>query len=371
MLTKPTISLALCGDVMTGRGIDQVLPHPSEPRLYEPAMTSAIEYVRLAESANGPIRAPVPFEYVWGAARDALTQHRPDAWIINLETAVTRADNPWPKGINYRMNPDNVPCLTEAGVDCCVLANNHVLDWGRDGLLETLQVLQCAGLKPVGAGRNLEEAAMPAILPLPNAKRVLIYASACASSGVPEEWAATADRPGVNFLAGLSEAAIDPIAARAARDKQPGDIAVCSLHWGGNWGYRVSPLERSFAHRLIDRASIDIVYGHSSHHAKAIEVYRGRPIFYGCGDFLNDYEGIGNYEEYRSDLVQMYIVELAAADGRLVALKMIPFRIRKFRLNRATKEEADWLGRRMDRECRPFGGRVNVGADGRLTLLQG
>ena len=126
----------------------------------------------------------MPFAYIWGEALDAVGKRRPDAWIVNLETAVTRADDPWPKGINYRMNPDNLPCLVVAGVDCCVLANNHVLDWGRDGLIETLEILERAGIKTTGAGRNLEEAA-PAILRLPGERRGLVYAFACRRVGFP------------------------------------------------------------------------------------------------------------------------------------------------------------------------------------------
>jgi poly-gamma-glutamate synthesis protein (capsule biosynthesis protein) len=355
---------------MTGRGIDQVLPHPSEPRLYEPAMKSAVDYVALAETAHGPIRPPVPFEYIWGDALDTIRALRPDAWIINVETAVTRANDPWPKGINYRMNPDNVPCLTVAGINCCVLANNHVLDWGGDGLLETLQVLHRAGLKTTGAGRNLAEASAPAILQLPDDRRALVYAFACPSSGVPGEWAATADRSGVNLLDDNAEAAIDRLGSKMARERRAADVAICSLHWGTNWGYAIPSWERSLARGLIDRAGVDVVFGHSSHHAKAIEVHRGKPIFYGCGDFLNDYEGIEGYEEYRGDLVLMYIAELDVAHRRLTSLETVPFRIRNFRLNRATAEEADWLARRMDRECRRFGRHVSVGEQGRLTLAQ-
>ena len=116
------------------------------------------------------------------------------------------------------------------------------------------------------------------------------------------------------------------------------------------------------------RAGVDIVFGHSSHHAKAIEVYRGKPIFYGCGDFLNDYEGIEDHEAYRSDLVLMYIVEMGAADRRLVNLDLEPFRIAKFRLNRASGEEAEWLCQRMDRECRRFGGSARLRDEGSPTL---
>ena len=138
----------------------------------------------------------MPFAYVWGDALDAVGKRRPDAWIVNLETAVTRADDTWPKGINYRMNPDNLPCLVVAGVDCCVLANNHVLDWGLDGLIETLEVLERVGIKTTGAGRNLEEAAAPAILQLPGERRALVYAFACPSSGVPQWVPPRATGPG-------------------------------------------------------------------------------------------------------------------------------------------------------------------------------
>src|SRR4029453_6689562 len=127
----PTVTFFLCGDVMTGRGIDQILPHPSRPQLFEPYVRSAVEYVNLAERANGPIARPVDYAYVWGDALAELERVRPDARIVNLETAVTASDDAWSgKGIHYRMHPANVSCLTVAKLDCCCLANNHVLDWG-------------------------------------------------------------------------------------------------------------------------------------------------------------------------------------------------------------------------------------------------
>ncbi|MGZ8196552.1 MAG: CapA family protein, partial [Methylosarcina sp.] len=137
-----TITLFLCGDVMTGRGIDQVLPHPVNPQIHEPFMTSAEGYVKLAEKANGPIPKPADFSYIWGDALEEFRSICPDVRIINLETAVTTSSDFWPgKGIHYRMHPENIPCLTAAGIDCCVLANNHVLDWGYAGLRETLTSL--------------------------------------------------------------------------------------------------------------------------------------------------------------------------------------------------------------------------------------
>src|SRR6187455_2513170 len=127
------LTLFLCGDVMTGRGIDQVLPHPSNPVLYEEYIKSARGYVQLAEEANGPIPKPVGFSYIWGDALTQLERRQPTCRIINLETAVTRSEDVQKKAVNYRMNPANISCITAARIDCCALANNHVLDWGYPG----------------------------------------------------------------------------------------------------------------------------------------------------------------------------------------------------------------------------------------------
>ena len=282
-----TTTLFLCGDVMTGRGLDQVLPHPGDPVLHEGYATSARDYVALAEKANGPIPRPVEFGYIWGDALAEWARIAPDLRIVNLETAVTTRDE-WQrgKGIHYRMHPANVPCLTAAGIDCCVLANNHALDWGEAGLVETLETLRRSGLQYVGAGRDQAEAAAPAVLPTAHG-RVLVFSFGVASSGIPLGWAAGRGRPGVNLLPDLSRTTLQRIAARVNAIKRPADTVVASIHWGGNWGYAIPPGHRPFAHGLIDQCEVDAVHGHSSHHPLGIEVYRDRPILYGCGDFLN------------------------------------------------------------------------------------
>src|SRR6266571_159200 len=133
-----SIRLFLCGDVMTGRGIDQALPHPVSPTLYEPYVRDAQEYVDLAEKANGPIPRPVNFDYIWGKALQELERASVDLRIINLETGITAAETPRPlKEIHYRMHPQNIGCFSAAGINARALANNHVLDWGYAGLCET------------------------------------------------------------------------------------------------------------------------------------------------------------------------------------------------------------------------------------------
>jgi poly-gamma-glutamate capsule biosynthesis protein CapA/YwtB (metallophosphatase superfamily) len=358
--------LFLCGDVMTGRGIDQILPHPGDPVLYERHVKSARTYVELAERTNGAIPRPVGYEYVWGDSLAELEHAAPAARIVNLETAITTSNDVAAKGINYRMNPRNAEILTAAKIDCCVLANNHVLDWGEKGLEETLDVLDAASVARVGAGRNLHEAAGPARIVLPTGRRILVFAFGFESSGIPLAWAAGSE-PGINFVAEASEDAIGRIAKQVETFARDGDICVASIHWGGNWGYTVPAAARAFAHDLIDIAEFHAVHGHSSHHAKAIEVYRGRLILYGCGDFITDYEGIGGYEQFRGDLSIMYLPEFQET-GALSALKIIPFQMRKFRLNHAAPGDARWLQQRLERESAKFGTHVILNPDNSLSL---
>jgi len=363
------ITLFLSGDVMTGRGIDQILPHPSNPRLFESYVHSAKQYVELTEEASGTIDRPVDFAYIWGDALRELERLRPQARIVNLETAVTTSENAWPaKGIHYRMHPANVPCLSALPVDCCVLANNHVMDWGREGLLETVAVLSAAGIRTAGAGRNAAEASAPAVMETARGRRVLVYGFAMENSGVPSTWRARTQQPGVNMLEDLSTESIDVVTRGIDAHKRRGDIVIVSLHWGPNWGFDISADERTFAHALLDGAGADLVHGHSAHHVKGIEVHRDKLILYGCGDFLNDYEGIGGHGAYRGDLALMYVPVLDAESGRLRELVMAPTCTRRFRVNRAAPEQTDWLFATLNREGRRLGTAVERHPDGTLRL---
>lgn len=330
-------------------------------------MHSALGYVDLAEQVNGVIRRPVDFAYLWGDALAQFQRMKPELRIINLETAITRAEDAWPgKGIHYRMHPANTPCLTAAGIDCCTLANNHVLDWGYAGLAETLDSLREVGIASAGAGRDAAEAAAPAILEVAGKGRVLVFAWGMEDSGVPAAWAAAEHRPGVNFLADLSHRSLEAVARCVHAEKRPGDVVVASLHWGGNWGYAVPTVQRDFAHSLIDSAGVDLVHGHSSHHVKGIEVYRGKCILYGCGDFLNDYEGITGYEEYRSDLALMYFPILD--DGRLAHLFLAPTETRRFQVRQAPEPGIRWLLATLNREGEKFGTRAVRRDEGGLEI---
>ena len=340
------ITLFLCGDVMTGRGIDQILPHPSDPAIHEGYMKDARGYVEIAEKVNGPIPHSVAPGYIWGDAFNELERVIPDLRIINLETSITKSDNYWKgKEIHYRMYPENIDCITSAKIDVCSLANNHVLDWGYAGLKETLETLRNAKIRGVGAGMNLKEAESPVIMEVNGKGRVIVFAFGSPTSGVPSNWAASEKRPGVDLLRNFSDNTIQRIRKRVQEVKQKRDIVVVSIHWGGNWGYHIPQEEIDFAHQLIDEAGVNMIHGHSSHHVKAIEVYRDRPILYGCGDFLNDYEGIDGYEYYRDDLGLMYFVGMDPSTGKLVQLEMTPTQIKNFKVNRPSREDALWLAK--------------------------
>lgn len=363
------LTLFLAGDVMTGRGVDQILAHPSPPELRETYVQSAETYVELAERVHGPVPAPVQPEYVWGDGLEVLARVRPAASVVNLETGITRSAEFWPdKAIHYRMHPDNVACLQAAGIDVCTLANNHLLDFGRPGLLETLEVLRGAGIAYAGAGRDLAEAARPARVELGNGAALLVFASGSTTSGIPPEWAASSARPGVHLLEDLSRASADRFVDRVQSWKEPQDLVVASLHWGSNWGHDVPREQVAFAHRLIE-GGVDAVHGHSSHHIRPIEVYRGKLCLYGCGDLVTDYEGIHGHEAWRGDLGALYFATLAANDGALLDLRAEPMTMRRLRLSRVKSEDGEWLLSTLNRISRPFGTRFER-EDGALVLRE-
>lgn len=158
------------------------------------------------------------------------------------------------------------------------------------------------------------------------------------------------------------------LASRVKASRRPNDVTVASIHWGSNWEYRIPAAHRELAHRMVDEAGVDVVHGHSSHHVKGIEIYRGKLILYGCGDFINDYEGISGHERYRGDLTLAYLASVSPVDGKLELLRMVPLQMRRFRLNRATKRDASWLRDVIAREGKVLGTSARLAPDLTLSL---
>eukprot|EP01013_Petalomonas_cantuscygni_P025554 TRINITY_DN47555_c0_g1_i1.p1 TRINITY_DN47555_c0_g1~~TRINITY_DN47555_c0_g1_i1.p1 ORF type:complete len:402 (+),score=42.30 TRINITY_DN47555_c0_g1_i1:220-1425(+) len=354
------MKLAFVGDVMLARGVDQILPHPCPPHLHEDYVKDARRYTALAVEKNGPLRLDRPPDYIWGDTIPVLRHENPEAFIINLETAITRAET-WDrnKGIHYRMSPENAAIVLPAGrVSCVVLANNHAGDWGLDtGLAETLSVLERLRLPVAGAGQNAAEASRPA--QTGQGGRVLVFGLAGMDAGTPYQWAATHARPGVAYTEdGFGAADVAALKKRVAAVKRAGDVAVLSVHWGSNWDLGVSTRHREFARRVVTECDIDLVHGHSSHHIRPVEVVAGRLVLYGCGDFVSDYEGIdfaqqGHADDaYRPGLGALWLPSLDEATGQLLRLRVVPLRNRRLseeRYTDATHPDILWVQRMLSR----------------------
>lgn len=361
--TKGVIRVSLCGDVMIGRGIDQILPHPCPPLLHEAYARSALDYVDLAERRIGPLPRAAPLPYVWGCALEEFDARRPDARLVNLETSITLSEQAEPKGINYRVSPRNAECLRFAEIDCCILANNHVMDYGSSGLLDTVRNLSALRIASAGAGRSEELVRRPAIVRVGGGRRVIVSAFALTSSGTPLSWAARRRAAGVAVFDDDSPD-IGGFLAEAFANREVADIAIASIHWGGNWGYGVDSGHVEIARRCVDEFGVSIVHGHSSHHPRPFEFYRKRLILYGCGDFLNDYEGISGHADFRSELVLMYFADVDATSGEVMRLSMVPLRLKGFHPTRPSRDERKWAFERHVRICEPFGTRIREDSSG-------
>ena len=292
-------TLALTGDVMLGRGVNETLPtvRPEEP---------------------------------WGDVLPLLDAA--DLRIINLECAITEHKQPWsltPKVFHFRADPVATEVLKTARIDACSLANNHTLDFEERGLLDTLRHLEKAGIRYAGAGRDAEEAARP----------VLLEGGVALVAFTDNEppFAAGPDRPGTNYLPVSLEPEVlrrVEVAVRAAREAGARTI-VFSNHWGPNMVQRPREIFRRFARAVVDRG-VDVYYGHSAHVFQGVEIYRGKPILYDTGDFIDDY---AIDPDLRND--HSFLFRLSTEDGELRRLELFPVVLPYARVELAGGEERE------------------------------
>lgn len=320
--------LALVGDVMLGRGV----------------------------AAEIELRPPESF---WGDMLPVL--RRADLAIANLECAITTHPHPWtryPKVFHFKAPPKATAVLRTANIRLVSLANNHILDFEEEGLLDTLRYLDEAGIAHAGAGRNLEEARRPAVVEAGGTRVGMV-----AFTDNEPPWAAGPNRPGTNFLAiapdeeTLSVVEESIHAARAAG----AEIVILSLHWGPNMVERPPTPFREFARAAVERGA-DAIYGHSAHIFQGVEVYRHRPILYDTGDFLDDY---AVDPILRNDRSVCFLLEGEGATLR--ELRMIPARLHYARVERAQGEDRAWIVERMQALSAEFGTRVEL-ADGEMRV---
>lgn len=286
------------------------------------------------------------FAHPWGNILPM--RDRADLFLINLEcalTSVTEEFDPF-KPFHFRADPGVVETLRIAKVNFASVANNHSLDFGPEGLAETLRVLDAAGIAHAGGGRDRAEAEKPAMLEARGLRLGVV-----AAADYPETWAATEDRPGINFIRVSSdERAFAPVAraVERAREAGAGRVIFC-IHWGPNMRERPSRTFREFAHRLID-AGADILWGHSAHVVQGIEFYRGGVIFYDTGDFIDDY---AIDEVLRNDLSALFYVEMT--DSGVGPVRLLPVRIQDMQVNVADAASRAYFVGRLRALCAEMG----------------
>jgi len=337
-------------------------PRPSNRKQFDAGATDAtigfVGDVMLGRSVNDRWADGDPAG-VWGSTLERLRAL--DGLVLNLECCVSDRGEPWPdKTYSFRADPAfAVPALEAADASVASLANNHVLDFREPALVDTRTHLVAAGVANAGAGPSRDAALAPAVV---DAGGLTVATIALTDQWSP--YAATATEAGTAF-ARLDRS--DPVTRSLVRDAidrasvHDPDLLVASLHWGPNWETSPDPTQVAFARWLVDRG-VDVVHGHSAHVLQGVEVYRGRPIIYDAGDFVDDYVHKEGFHNKRSALF-----ELVVSGGRLDALRAVPIEIEAAAASLADGDAAAWVRTTMRERSTPFGTTVERAGD-RLVI---
>lgn len=278
-----------------------------------------------------------------------------DLCLLNLECCITDRGEPWiesDKSYFFRAPPRAAPFLAELGVDCVNLANNHALDYGPAGLLDTFDHLAAHGVRWVGAGPDVQAARTPAVFERDGLRLAVV--GACDH---PAAFAATPDRPGVAYADLLDGTLPAWLAGAASGAPAHADLVVVTPHWGPNMTTEPVPHVRAAAAELR-RAGASLVAGHSAHLVHGVE----GTVVYDMGDFLDDY---ATHIQLRNDLGLLFLVTLDA--GGPVELEAVPLHLAYRRTRLATGRDVGWLRRRFRTACRAFGTEVTE-RDGRFVI---
>jgi poly-gamma-glutamate capsule biosynthesis protein CapA/YwtB (metallophosphatase superfamily) len=308
--------------------------------------------VMLGRLVNERLKTMQP-EQVWGDVLPHLAQA--DLRIVNLECAITTHQQPWTrtwKMFHFRADPEAVRVLQAAHIEACALANNHILDYEVQGLQDTLQTLDSAGIRHAGAGANASAASSPAIIQTSGAEPCRVALLSYTDN--EPDFAAGSEHPGTNYLeVSLGEATLARIADNIAQARAQGaDLVVFSNHWGANFVERPSPEFRSFARRVIESGA-DIYHGHSAHICQGIEIYQGKPIFYDTGNFIDDYAVNPRLRNDRSCLFKVMFEH-----GGLFRVELLPVSLSVANVALARGREFDAICARMEMLCAEFGTRL-------------
>lgn len=313
--------------------------------------------VMLGRFVNDLLREKPP-EYPWGDTLSLIREF--DAHICNLECVLSDGGSPARKTFTFRSDAKNVASLEAAGIDAVSLANNHTLDYGTEALADMLGILDHERIAHAGAGASIAEAKALAKMDF-NDVRIGMLA---ASDTDEPDWAAELERPGIWFTS------VDTRSNRArelfdsiADVKIEVDILIVSMHWGSNWGYQPEEGHREFAHALID-AGADIMFGHSAHVCRGVEIYKNRPIMYSAGNFVDDY---AVDETERNDESFIFVIEMN--DRRIVEVSLYPTIIENCQARLPDPDRATSIAMRMSALCSKLGTKADwVEAEGVLRI---
>lgn len=295
-----------------------------------------------------------PASYPWGDTLELLRSA--DLCVCNLECVISDRGSPWsptPKVFHFRSAAKNIAVLVEAGIDAVSLANNHVLDYGREALLDLSLLLRKAEISYAGAGRNRAEAREVAVIESGGMKVGLL-----AFTDNRPDWEAGEDHPGVWYVpVALDNARMHRLLdlVETARDRV--DFLVVSAHWGANWGTSPPTKHREVGMALLD-AGADIVFGNSAHVLRGVELWRQGAIIYGSGDFVNDYLA---HPLERND--ESCVWKLDVAPGGLEKISLYPIVIRKLQARLARNLMAQEILSRMSRLCSQLGTTTSYNVD--------
>jgi poly-gamma-glutamate synthesis protein (capsule biosynthesis protein) len=328
------VKIALTGDVMLGRLVNQ----------------------RMVE--NPSVRP----EALWGDVLPVM--FTADCRLINLECVISSQGAKWrptTKAFHFRAQPRALEFLHAAHIEGATLANNHVLDYGPDALLDCLTLLDAGKIQRAGAGTTLEEAVAPALFSLPQGTVAVM-----ALTDNEPEWEASKIQPGVNYVSYDDQGLLEPYRSRIAEAvvlaRRRAEFVIVSAHVGPNWGTPSRAMQR-LAHELLDMGA-DLYWGHSNHTPQGIEFEAGKAILYSTGDFIDDY--MVDREE-RNDLSFLFMVE--AENNRISTIALYPTTIEDLAVRRASQDEWEFLIRTMQAKCKALGTIMNV--DDQMGTING
>ncbi|KRE72755.1 CapA family protein [Arthrobacter sp. Soil762] len=300
--------------------------------------------VMLGRLVNDQLKMADP-PYIWGDTLPLLRQA--DIRFANLECVLADDGTPMPgKMYHFRSDVKNVDSLRSAGIDVVSLANNHVLDFGVDALREMLLALDQHGILRAGAGMDLEAARRPVVRRVGPAVLGFI-----AFTDNQPGWEGTVRAPGIYYVpVDAGDRRMTDLLGLVRRTKRRVLLLIVSAHWGANWGSDVPSAHQILARALID-AGADVVFGHSAHIFRGVEIYRNRPIIYSAGDFIDDY---AVDPDERND--QSFVFLLETTGGVPRTLRLHPTNITRLQ-TRLARRDAREIAERMQQLSSQLGTR--------------